>query len=116
MAVELLGTRIISPLYGTTSIVWASVIGATLSSLTLGYFIGGKLSKFKKVSDDLLLFLLGISAISFGLLPSISPSVLLWTIDLGMQLGLIYAPLIILGIPLIALGATTPIIIKKLNE
>ncbi|NQY68435.1 MAG: fused MFS/spermidine synthase, partial [Flavobacteriales bacterium] len=84
--------------------------------LTLGYFIGGKLSRFKKTSDNLLIFLLALAAISFASLPSISPKILLWTIDMGMDLGLIYAPILILGVPLIALGATTPILIKKLSN
>ena len=40
MVIELLGTRLIAPFYGTSLYVWSSVISVTMVALTLGYFIG----------------------------------------------------------------------------
>ncbi|NTV23773.1 MAG: fused MFS/spermidine synthase, partial [Nanoarchaeota archaeon] len=44
MAIELLGTRVISPYYGNTMYTWASLISTALAALSLGYYLGGKLA------------------------------------------------------------------------
>lgn len=44
MVYELLGSRILGPYLGTSIIVWTSLIGVILGSLSLGYYIGGKIS------------------------------------------------------------------------
>ena len=42
MILELVGSRILAPYLGTSIIVWTSLIGIILASLSLGYFWGGK--------------------------------------------------------------------------
>ena len=44
MIVELLGTRIIAPFYGTSLYVWSALISVTLVSLSIGYYFGGRLA------------------------------------------------------------------------
>ena len=44
MILELVGTRILSPFYGTTIFVWSSLISVALVFLALRYFSGGKLA------------------------------------------------------------------------
>jgi hypothetical protein len=41
MVIELLGTRLIVPLYGTSLYVWSSLISVTMIALAIGYFVGG---------------------------------------------------------------------------
>ena len=41
MATELCGSKLISPYFGSSLYVWASVIAITLGSLAAGYFYGG---------------------------------------------------------------------------
>ena len=41
---ELIGAKMLSSFYGASLSVWTSVICTTISFLTLGYFVGGKLS------------------------------------------------------------------------
>lgn len=48
MVIELLGTRLIAPFYGTSLYVWSSLISVTMVALTLGYFIGGRWSDSAK--------------------------------------------------------------------
>lgn len=45
MSLEILGGRILTPFFGSDIYVWGSVIGVFLLSLSIGYFVGGKLSR-----------------------------------------------------------------------
>lgn len=44
MVVEIIGARILAPYVGTSIIVWTSLIGVILGSLSVGYYLGGKLA------------------------------------------------------------------------
>jgi len=45
MAIEMVGPRIMSPIFGTDIYTWASVISVFLLALSLGYWIGGQVSR-----------------------------------------------------------------------
>ena len=44
MALELAGSRVVAPYMGTSIVVWTSLIGIVMLSLTLGYWLGGVVS------------------------------------------------------------------------
>lgn len=44
MIYELVGTRVLGPYYGTSIYVWTNLIGIFLGSLSIGYYLGGKLA------------------------------------------------------------------------
>ena len=78
MVYELLAPRLLAPVFGTSTYVWTTVIGIVMTSLSLGYYFGGRLvDKYPKVRILSYLFLItGIFVIlsSFGLKkPSIIP-------------------------------------------
>lgn len=44
MAYEIIGSRMLGPYVGTSMVVWSSIIGIILFSLSLGYYSGGRLA------------------------------------------------------------------------
>lgn len=44
MVLELAGSRVLAPFLGTSIVVWTSLIGVVLGSLSLGYWWGGRLA------------------------------------------------------------------------
>jgi spermidine synthase len=44
MALEIAGSRIVTPVFGSTTYSWGILIGVVLSGLTIGYHLGGRVS------------------------------------------------------------------------
>ncbi|PJA10547.1 spermidine synthase, partial [Candidatus Falkowbacteria bacterium CG_4_10_14_0_2_um_filter_41_15] len=65
MIFELVGSRLVAPYLGTSIYVWTALIGVILASLSLGYFIGGKLADKSATYANLgwIIFLAGIGVV-----------------------------------------------------
>lgn len=114
LILEILGTRILAPFYGTTVYVWAATITVTLFSLALGYFSGGYIAdKFKKNILNILIFFSGTFIIT---IPFIKTHILLLSESLDYKFGIFFSCLIIFSMPLILLGAVTPYALKMVTE
>ena len=59
MVFEIIGSRILAPFLGSSSIVWTSIIGVILGFMSLGYWYGGKLADEKHSLKALSLVILG---------------------------------------------------------
>jgi predicted membrane-bound spermidine synthase len=75
MALEMVASRLMLPLYGDSHVIWANLIGVILAALTLGYFAGGELAD-KRPSRRLLAGLIGICGLWAAFLPIVGGSVL----------------------------------------
>ncbi|MGA2627361.1 MAG: fused MFS/spermidine synthase [Candidatus Bathyarchaeia archaeon] len=117
MALELLGSRLLAPVFGSSIFVWGSLIGVVLSALSTGYYLGGKLADVKPNFNGLsiVIFLSGVMVLS---LPAIAPP--LFDLAIRLNLGERYAPLLattlLLGPPSVLLGMVSPYAIRLVAE
>lgn len=111
LVVEILGTRIIAPYFGTTVFVWSSLIGVTMMALTAGYFLGGYISD-KKPNFDLLYGIILLAAAVVFSIPFIAPGVLTVTNNMGSRLGALASAAILFTLPLLLLGMVSPFAVK----
>lgn len=114
MILELLCPQLVSPIFGNSVYIWATLLSLSVLSLAIGYFLGGYLSKRVKSKESILTYLfiiaqiaLVLGVISYKYLNFASlenDSILTWAI-----VGLV------LIMPLIVFGSTTPIIIDLVS-
>jgi spermidine synthase len=110
MVIELLGTRLIAPFYGTSLYVWASLISVTMIALAIGYFVGGRWAdRAKRAGLTLIIALAGLFTL---IIPWMAGPILLATDSLGLRLGTFISTLILFTPSLIMLGMVGPFAVK----
>src|SRR3989344_4661295 len=77
MVLELIGARVLAPYLGTSIIVWTSLIGVVMASLSAGYFIGGKAAD-KRADYKILAYVIFLAGISIGVMAVFKSVVLLF--------------------------------------
>src|SRR5687767_15976153 len=63
MIFEIIGSRIVSPFIGSSTYVWTSLIGVILGSLSLGYWLGGRIADRRPSEKVLGSVILGAGAL-----------------------------------------------------
>jgi predicted membrane-bound spermidine synthase len=116
MIAELVGAKMLAPLYGSSLYVWGAVIGITLISLTAGYYLGGLLSYRKRRREMVYWFML-TAALLIVLMPTVAHQMMTAIGDMETIRAILLLTSIYLLPPLLLLGATPPLIISILaNE
>src|SRR4051812_36088952 len=69
LVLEIVGARLISPVYGSSLYVWSSLITVTLLSLALGYEAGGRLAD-RYPTHATLQWLLGVAGTTILFVPA----------------------------------------------
>lgn len=109
MILEIVGTRLIAPYFGTSLPVWTAIISVVLASLSVGYYYGGKLAD-KGATEERLAFILAASGALVGL-TMFFQNIFLATLG-DMQLPLVASALIavivLLGPAALMLGIISP--------
>lgn len=113
MIFELTASRILAPYLGSTYVVWTGLIGIILSSLSLGYWLGGIYADKYPDIKGISLLLLGASfSILFTAL--FNRQILDLSIPLfkDLRVQTIFANFVLFSIPSFFLGAISPYAIK----
>jgi len=111
MAIEILGTRIIGPIFGVTLLVWAALLAVTLASLALGYFLGG-LAVDRWPSSRLLGTVIVTAGAFIGLVPLARVSVLRIMEGLGPTEGALLSAALLFAPCLVSLGMVGPVAVR----
>ena len=119
MMLELIAARVLSPYVGSSNLIWTTIIGIMLTSMSIGYWFGGKMADKNKENDIKILsnYLL-ISAIATSIIPILEVGF----IDVLSQLSnnLIFVAIICatvtFGIPSFLLATVSPIAVKIKNN
>ena len=113
MILELCASRVLSPYFGNSNIVWTSVIGIILLSSSLGNYIGGKIADKDRLKENLR-FIIFMSALFVLLIPLIQKGLLEYIAKIfsNIKLGAIIGTLAMFFVPSLFLGCVNLIIIK----
>ena len=113
MGLEIAGSRVLAPHFGSSIFVWGSLISVVMGALSVGYYWGGWLSA-RKPSYGRLLALLLVPGIFIFFLPFIYPTVNEWVAQ--ADFGVRWNPLIACSIyflpPGVFLGTISPYVIR----
>jgi predicted membrane-bound spermidine synthase len=108
LAAEIAAQRLIAPAFGASTVVWANTIAVVLLALAVGYWAGGRLADRHPHTRALALTaLLGaglVALIPLGAIPLLG----LTQDRLGELGGSLLVVLILVGPPVLVLGAVSP--------
>ncbi len=120
LAVEMAAARLFAPYFGTSLFVWANLIGLILLYLTVGYYVGGRLSDH--YPKPLLFYAMpAIAGLFIACIPLLAGPVLLWAVNTfasdptnvyGVFYGSLVAVILLFAIPITLLGCVSPYAIR----
>jgi predicted membrane-bound spermidine synthase len=117
LATEISASRLLAPYFGSSTIVWANIIGLILIYLSIGYWLGGKLAD-RRPEPRLLGLLVVAAAAVIAATPFIARPILdlavrgLDVATVGAVVGSFFAALALFAIPVTLLGAVSPFAIR----
>jgi predicted membrane-bound spermidine synthase len=113
MGVELVGSRVLAPFFGSSIFVWGSLISVFMGALSLGYYSGGW---FSDKSPDLfkLAGIIFLAALFILTVPLTGKPVNNFISDLNFDVrwSTLFASTILFFLPVALLGVVSPYIIK----
>jgi spermidine synthase len=117
LATEIAASRLLAPYFGSSTVVWANIIGLILIYLSVGYWIGGRIADRHATPQRLGAILL-IAAACLAVLPFIAHPILgvalrgFDAVSIGTIAGSFVATLALFSAPVTLLGMASPFAIR----
>ncbi len=113
MVLELVAARILSPYVGSSNLIWTTIIGIMLTSMSIGYWLGGKIADKKPDMNLLSLFIL-VGAFFTSLIPILETVLVKPLSEISNQLVFvaIVCSAVVFGIPSFILAMVSPFAVK----
>ena len=113
LGAEIAAARLLAPFFGASTIVWANTIAVVLVSLSVGYWLGGRLADRRPDVRSLCAVVVGaavlLAAVPFVARPFLNLSVDAFDqIDAGAFLGSLLGVLVLVAVPVVLLGTCSP--------
>jgi spermidine synthase len=117
LATEITASRLLAPYFGSSTIVWANLIGIVLAALALGYWLGGRIAD-RRPRPTLLGAIVLASAVCVAAIPFVAEPFLDLTVEgldeasVGAVVGSFIAVLLLCAPPVVLLGMVSPFAIR----
>ena len=117
LATEITASRLLAPYFGSSTIVWANLIGIVLAALAVGYWLGGRIAD-RWPRPSLLGFLVLAAAVFVAVIPFAAKPFLdltvegLDTVSAGAVIGSFLAVVLLCAPPVVLLGMVSPFAIR----
>ncbi len=117
IGIELATSRLLAPYFGTSTFIWANLIGLTLAYLSLGYYLGGRLAD-RYASASLLYMITTMAGVAAAMIPFLARPVLrsslgaIDNVDAGAFYGSLIGVIVLLAVPVTLFGFVTPFAIR----
>ncbi len=117
MATEMCASRLLAPYYGSSTMIWANIIGLILIALSVGYVLGGRLAD-RYPSPRVLGMVVMAGAILIAVIPFVERPFLNVTIrgidsvSTGAVIGSFLASVVLFVPAVLLLGMVTPFAIR----
>ena len=117
LATEITASRLLAPYFGSSTIVWANLIGIVLAALALGYWLGGRIAD-RRPEPSLLGFIVLAAALCVAAIPFVAKPFLDLTVEgldeasVGAVVGSFLAVLLLCAPPVVLLGIVSPFAIR----
>jgi spermidine synthase len=117
LATEIAASRLLAPYFGSSTIVWANLIGLILAALSLGYWLGGRVAD-RHPTRSVLGFVVLAAGLSIAAIPFVSRPFLDLTVkgldeaSLGAVVGSFFSVLCLFAPPVVLLGMVSPFAVR----
>jgi len=117
LATEIAASRLLAPYFGSSTIIWANLIGIVLAALATGYWLGGRLAD-RRPEPRLLGAIVVAAAVYVAATPFVAHPFLDLTVkeldqvSAGAAIGSFFAVVLLFAPAVVLLGAVAPFAIR----
>jgi spermidine synthase len=116
-ATEICASRLLAPYFGSSTVVWANVIGLVLAALSLGYWLGGRIAD-RHPRRSVIGRIVAAAGVLIAIVPFAAQPFLdlvvrgLDQVSVGAIVGSFFASLLLFAPPVVLLGMAAPFAVR----